>query len=79
MIGVGHSPQVRRHIKRISGSIRAAYRQNLHRLANPGNEPVNANELQAYGGPVPPGLEGLQKYSTAVPQPTRVVEDYISA
>ncbi len=33
----------------------------------------------AYGGPVPQGLEGLQKYSTDVPQPRRVVEDYIDA
>ncbi len=31
----------------------------------------------AYGGPVPPGLEQLAKYSTDVPQPKRVVEDYI--
>jgi glycolate oxidase iron-sulfur subunit len=33
----------------------------------------------AYGGPVPPGLEALEQYSTAVPQPERIVEDYISA
>jgi glycolate oxidase iron-sulfur subunit len=33
----------------------------------------------AYGGPVPPGLEGLEQYSTPVPQPERIVEDYISA
>jgi glycolate oxidase iron-sulfur subunit len=33
----------------------------------------------AYGGPVPPGLEGLERYSTAVPQPKRAVEDYIGA
>ena len=33
----------------------------------------------AYGGPVPPGLEGLQKYSTAVPVPGRVASDYIRA
>ena len=32
----------------------------------------------AYGGPVPPGLEQLKKYSTDVPEPKRVVEDYIS-
>jgi glycolate oxidase iron-sulfur subunit len=31
----------------------------------------------AHGGPVPPGLEDLAKYSTDVPQPTRKVEDYI--
>jgi glycolate oxidase iron-sulfur subunit len=33
----------------------------------------------AYGGPVPPGLETLEKYSTNVPQPKRGVEDYIGA
>ena len=33
----------------------------------------------AYGGPVPPGLEALEKYSTDVPQPKRGVEDYIGA
>ena len=33
----------------------------------------------AHGGPVPPGLENLERYSTAVPQPGRAVEDYISA
>lgn len=33
----------------------------------------------AYGGPVPAGLEGLEKYSTPAPQPERVVEDYIGA
>ncbi len=33
----------------------------------------------AHGGPVPPGLEGLEKYSTAAPQPRRVAEDYIGA
>ena len=31
----------------------------------------------AYGGPVPQGLEALEQYSTQVPQPRRVVEDYI--
>jgi len=31
----------------------------------------------AHGGPVPPGLEDLEKYSTDVPQPKRSVEDYI--
>ena len=33
----------------------------------------------AHGGPVPPGLESLEKYSTSVPQPKRAVEDYIGA
>jgi glycolate oxidase iron-sulfur subunit len=33
----------------------------------------------AHGGPVPPGLEQLAKYSTDVPQPKRSVEDYIGA
>lgn len=33
----------------------------------------------AYGGPVPAELAGLAQYSTAVPQPRRVVDDYISA
>ena len=33
----------------------------------------------AHGGPVPPGLEGLAKYSTDVPQPKRSAEDYIGA
>ncbi len=33
----------------------------------------------AYGGPVPPGLEGLEKFSTPVPQPARDVDDYINA
>jgi glycolate oxidase iron-sulfur subunit len=33
----------------------------------------------AYGGPVPLGLETLEKYSTKVPQPKRSVEDYIGA
>jgi glycolate oxidase iron-sulfur subunit len=33
----------------------------------------------AYGGPIPPGLEGLEEYSTAVPQPPRAVDDYIAA
>jgi glycolate oxidase iron-sulfur subunit len=33
----------------------------------------------AHGGPIPPGLEDLAKYSTDVPQPTRKVEDYIGA
>lgn len=33
----------------------------------------------AHGGPVPPGLEGLAKYSTDVPQPKNRVEDYIGA
>jgi glycolate oxidase iron-sulfur subunit len=33
----------------------------------------------AYGGPVPPGLEALEKYSTMVPQPKRSAEDYIGA
>ena len=32
----------------------------------------------AYGGPVPAELKGLEKYSTPVPQPRRVVDDYIS-
>lgn len=31
----------------------------------------------AYGGPVPRGLEGFEKYSTPVPQPARAVDDYI--
>jgi glycolate oxidase iron-sulfur subunit len=31
----------------------------------------------AYGGPVPPGLEGLEGYTTAVPQPPRSADDYI--
>jgi glycolate oxidase iron-sulfur subunit len=31
----------------------------------------------AYGGPVPHDLGGLEQYSTAVPQPRRVVDDYI--
>jgi glycolate oxidase iron-sulfur subunit len=33
----------------------------------------------AHGGPVPPGLEALEKYSTDVPQPKNTVEDYIGA
>jgi glycolate oxidase iron-sulfur subunit len=33
----------------------------------------------AYGGPVPPGLEGLERFSTDVPQPLRPVDDYIDA
>ncbi len=33
----------------------------------------------AHGGPVPPGLEHLARYSTDVPQPKRSVEDYIRA
>jgi glycolate oxidase iron-sulfur subunit len=33
----------------------------------------------AHGGPVPPGLEGLEQYSTDVPQPKKSVEDYIGA
>ena len=33
----------------------------------------------AYGGPTPPGLEGLEGYSTAVPQPPHAVDDYIRA
>jgi glycolate oxidase iron-sulfur subunit len=33
----------------------------------------------AYGGPLPPGLEGLEQYSTKVPQPPRSVDDYIDA
>jgi glycolate oxidase iron-sulfur subunit len=33
----------------------------------------------AYGGPVPPGLEALEGYSTDVPQPPRGVDDYIRA
>jgi glycolate oxidase iron-sulfur subunit len=33
----------------------------------------------AYGGPVPPGLEGLERFSTEVPQPLRRVDDYIHA
>ena len=33
----------------------------------------------AYGGPVPPGLEALERFSTAVPQPNRAVDDYIGA
>jgi glycolate oxidase iron-sulfur subunit len=33
----------------------------------------------AHGGPVPPGLEGLEKYATNVPQPKNSVEDYIGA
>jgi glycolate oxidase iron-sulfur subunit len=33
----------------------------------------------AHGGPVPPGLEALEKYSTNVPQPKNSVEDYIGA
>ncbi len=33
----------------------------------------------AYGGPVPAELKALEKYSTAVPQPRRAVDDYISA
>ena len=33
----------------------------------------------AYGGPVPQGLEGLAEFSTAVPEPPRTAEDYISA
>jgi len=33
----------------------------------------------AYGGPVPPGLEQLERYATKVPQPRRSAEDYISA
>ena len=32
----------------------------------------------AYGGPVPAELKGLEKYSTPVPQPRHVVDDYIS-
>ncbi len=31
----------------------------------------------AHGGPVPPGMEGLEGYSTPVPQPPRGVDDYI--
>ncbi|MEQ1652440.1 MAG: glycolate oxidase subunit GlcF [Hyphomicrobium sp.] len=33
----------------------------------------------AYGGPVPPGLEALEGFSTPVPQPRRSADDYISA
>ena len=33
----------------------------------------------AYGGPVPPGLENLERFSTDVPQPLRPVDDYIDA
>jgi len=33
----------------------------------------------AYGGPVPPGLEPLADFVTDVPQPRRLVEDYIDA
>jgi glycolate oxidase iron-sulfur subunit len=34
----------------------------------------------AYGGPVPPGLEGLAKFITDVPTPPkRAVEDFIHA
>lgn len=33
----------------------------------------------AHGGPVPRGLEGLAEFSTAVPQPPRNADDYISA
>jgi glycolate oxidase iron-sulfur subunit len=33
----------------------------------------------AYGGPIPPGLEALEGYSTAIPIPLRPVDDYISA
>jgi glycolate oxidase iron-sulfur subunit len=33
----------------------------------------------AYGGPVPRELQGLEQYSTAIPQPRRTVDDYISA
>lgn len=33
----------------------------------------------AYGGPVPRGLEPLAEFVTDVPQPRRVVDDYISA
>lgn len=33
----------------------------------------------AHGGPVPRGLEGLAEFSTAVPQPKRSADDYISA
>ncbi|MBA2126868.1 glycolate oxidase iron-sulfur subunit [Hyphomicrobium methylovorum] len=33
----------------------------------------------AHGGPVPPGLENLEQYSTSVPQPKHSVEDYIGA
>ena len=33
----------------------------------------------AHGGPVPRGLEGLAEFSTAVPQPPRSADDYISA
>jgi glycolate oxidase iron-sulfur subunit len=33
----------------------------------------------AYGGPVPPGLEGLAKFVSDVPKPSRNVEDFIRA
>jgi glycolate oxidase iron-sulfur subunit len=33
----------------------------------------------AHGGPVPQGLESLEKYATNVPQPKKSVEDYIGA
>ncbi|MEQ1672735.1 MAG: glycolate oxidase iron-sulfur subunit, partial [Hyphomicrobium sp.] len=33
----------------------------------------------AYGGPVPPGLEALEGFSTPVPQPQRSADDYIGS